>query len=214
MRGLGGLQGPRIAIVVACVLASVVAGSVLSLVLRGAGGPPSSITSPAISTPGISLVRQHAPPFTLLDQNGKSVSLSSEKGHVVLLTFLDPQCRQLCPLMGKDIGAVEKQLPSSIHPVLLIVSVAPGRTQADVATFLSKETPGWLPGWHWLLGPDEVSLKLVWAAWHITVIPTPTDIAHDTVLDIIDPAGYLRVTYPAPLAIPDVVHAITTIASG
>jgi cytochrome oxidase Cu insertion factor (SCO1/SenC/PrrC family) len=116
--------------------------------------------------------------------------------------------------MGKDIGAVEKQLPSSIHPVLLIVSVAPGRTQADVATFLSKETPGWLPGWHWLLGPDEVSLKLVWAAWHITVIPTPTDIAHDAVLDIIDPAGYLRVTYPAPLSIPDVVHAITTIARG
>ena len=100
--------------------------------------------------------------------------------------------------------------------MLLIVSVAPGRTRADVETFLSKETPGWGPGWgpgwHWLLGPDEVSLKLVWAAWHITVIPNPTDIAHDALLDIIDPAGYLRATYPAPLAINDVVRSITSIA--
>jgi len=211
MRGRGGLS-PRTALLVACALASIMAGGFLSLLLRGGSGTPASFTSPPPVTPGIALFRQHAPPFTLLDQNGESVTLSSEKGRVVLLTFLDPQCRQQCPLMGKDIGAVEKQLPSSIHPVLLIVSVAPGRTNGDVATFLSNETPGWLPGWHWLLGPDAVSLKLVWAAWHIDVIPTPTDIEHDTVLDIIDPVGYLRGTYPAPLAIPDVVRAITTIA--
>jgi cytochrome oxidase Cu insertion factor (SCO1/SenC/PrrC family) len=181
-------------------------------VLRGASGSPSTITSPANSTPGLSLFRQPAPPFTLLDQDGKSVSLTSEKGHLILLTFLDPQCRQACPLVGKDIGAVEKELPSSIHPVLLIVSVAPGRTPADVATFLSKETPNWRPGWHWLLGPDAASLKLVWAAWHIAVIPSPTDIAHDALLDIIDPAGYLRATYPAPLSIDDVVRAIIAVA--
>ena len=96
--------------------------------------------------------------------------------------------------------------------LLLIVSVAAGRTQADVDKFMATETPGWRSGWHWLLGPDEAALKLTWAHWHIAVIPTAGDINHDAVLNIIDPSGSLRAVYPAPLPIDDVVHAITTIA--
>jgi len=179
--------------------------------LRPHAVPPvgASASSPILGAP---LTRQAAAPFTLTDQDGKSVSLVAEKGRLVLLTFLDPQCRQLCPVIGKDIGALEKQLPSWIHPVLLIVSVAPGRTRADVETFLAKESPGWLPGWHWLLGPNDASLKLTWAHWHIAVIPTPTDIAHDALLDVIDAQGYLRVTYPAPLSLDAVVSDIIKIA--
>jgi cytochrome oxidase Cu insertion factor (SCO1/SenC/PrrC family) len=171
--------------------------------------PVGTSASPVLGAP---LTRQTAAPFTLTDQNGKSVSLASEKGHVVLLTFLDPQCRLLCPVIGKDIGVLEKRLPSWIHPVLLIVSVASGRTSADVNTFLAKESPGWLPDWHWLLGPSDASLKLTWVHWHIAVIPTATDIAHDALLDVIDPEGYLRVTYAAPLYVSDVVPDIIKIA--
>jgi len=90
--------------------------------------------------------------------------------------------------------------------------VAPGRTLADVHTFLAKETPAWLPGWHWLLGPNDASLKLTWLHWHISVIPTAADIEHDALLNVIDREGYLRVTYPAPLYIGDVVSDIIKIA--
>ena len=90
--------------------------------------------------------------------------------------------------------------------------MAPGRTLADVNTFLAKETPGWLPGWHWLLGPNDASLKLTWLHWHISVIPTAADIEHDALLNVIDREGYLRVTYPAPLYIGDVVSDIIKIA--
>lgn len=201
----------KLAIASIGLVAGVGGGVVVALSLRPHATPPAAFSAPSNSV-AATLTRQAAAPFTLTDQNGIPVSLSAEKGHLVLLTFLDPQCRQLCPVIGKDIGALEKQLPTWIHPVLLIVSVAPGRTLADVNTFIANESPGWLPGWHWLLGPNDASLKLTWVHWHIAVIPTATDIEHDTLLDVIDPQGYLRVTYPAPLSIADVVPDIIKIA--
>ncbi len=217
MQGLGGphrIRRRTVAFGVLYLLAGVSAGGLLSFILRGAhgvtsGGGSDSHTAVTAAAP---FAKQAAPPFTLLDQNGAPVSLASAKGHVVLLTFMDPQCTLLCPVMGRDIGALEKKLPTSMQPELLIVSVATGRTQADVEHFLATKSPGWRPGWHWLLGPNEAALKLTWVHWHIAVIPTATDINHDAVLNIIDPGGNLRAVYPAPLPIDDVVHAINTIA--
>ena len=217
MQGLGGPHRMRrrtVAFGVLYLLAGITAGGLLSFILRSAHAATAGAgtTSHIAITAAAPLAKQVAPPFTLIDQNGAAVSLASARGHVVLLTFMDPQCTLLCPVMGRDIGALEKKLPATIQPELLIVSVAAGRTEADVEKFLATESPGWSSGWHWLLGPSEAALKVAWARWHIAVIPTAGDINHDAVLNIIDPSGNLRAVYPAPLAIDDVVHAITTIA--
>ena len=143
----------------------------------------------------------------LVDQNGKPVSLTDEKGHVVLLAFMDPLCVNLCPILGRDIVAVEQALPKTIKPVLLIVSVMPDRTAANVAQFIKTNlTTQWDPGWHWLLGPDS-TLKITWLKWGEPLEPPKTNY-----LDVIDPQGYVRVIYPAPLFVSDVTHAITVVA--
>jgi cytochrome oxidase Cu insertion factor (SCO1/SenC/PrrC family) len=165
--------------------------------------------SPSANVIGAPLTRQTTPPLTgLVDQNGTPISLADEKGHVVLVAFMDPLCVNLCPILGRDIVAVEQALPKTIKPVLLIVSVMPDRTAANVATFIKTNlTTQWDPGWHWLLGPDA-TLKITWLKWGEPLEPPKTNY-----LDVIDPQGYLRVVYPAPLFTSDVVHAITTIAS-
>lgn len=165
--------------------------------------------SPSANVIGAPLTRQTTPPLTgLVDQNGRPISLADEKGHVVLVAFMDPLCVNLCPILGRDIVAVEQALPKTIKPVLLIVSVMPDRTAANVATFIKTNlTTQWDPGWHWLLGPDA-ALKITWLKWGEPLEPPKTNY-----LDVIDPQGYLRVVYPAPLFTSDVVHAITTIAS-
>jgi cytochrome oxidase Cu insertion factor (SCO1/SenC/PrrC family) len=165
--------------------------------------------SPSANVIGAPLTRQTTPPLTgLVDQNGTPISLADEKGHVVLVAFMDPLCVNLCPILGRDIVAVEQALPKTIKPVLLIVSVMPDRTAANVATFIKTNlTTQWDPGWHWLLGPDA-ALKITWLKWGEPLEPPKTNY-----LDVIDPQGYLRVVYPAPLFTSDVVHAITTIAS-
>lgn len=195
-----------------CLVGGLGLGAVISLTLRPHVAPSVATSSPGpiVSAP---LSRQAAAPFTLTDQEGNSVSLAAQKGQVVLLTFLDPQCVQLCPVIGRDIAAVEQKLPKGLSPELLIVSVASGRTKADVDHFISTNvSTQWLPGWHWLLGPNDAALKLVWLHWHISVIPTAADIEHDALLNVIDREGFLRVTYPAPLYVGDVVSDIIKIS--
>jgi len=185
-------------------------GAVVSLTMRPHATVSAVVISPSANVIGAALARQPTPPLTgLTDQNGKEISLSDEKGHVVLVAFMDPLCVDLCPVLGRDVAAVEQALPAGIHPVLLIVSVTSGRTAADVRQFVSTNlSTKWTPGWHWLIGPSDAALKLTWLAWGEPLEPPKTNY-----LDVIDPQGYLRVTYPAPLYVSDVTSAITAVAS-
>jgi cytochrome oxidase Cu insertion factor (SCO1/SenC/PrrC family) len=185
-------------------------GAIVSLTLHThttAAAPV--VISPSTNVIGAALTRQPTPPLVgLTDQSGKAISLSDEKGRVVLVAFMDPLCVDLCPVLGRDIVAVEQALPKGIDPVLLIVSVVADRTPADVQHFVSTNLSAkWLPGWHWLIGPSEAALKLTWLAWGEPIEPP-----HTNYVDVIDPQGFLRVTYPAPLFVGDVVSAISTIA--
>ena len=185
-------------------------GGVMAMASHARATPPApAVISPSTNVIGSSLQRQPTPPLTgLTDQNGRQITLADEKGRVVLLAFMDPLCVSLCPILGRDIVAVEQALPKNIKPVLLIVSVMPSRTPADVAHFLRTNlTTQWSPGWHWLIAPDP-TLQITWLKWGVPLEPPKTNF-----LDVIDRQGYVRVTYPAPLFVSDVVRAVTTVAS-
>jgi cytochrome oxidase Cu insertion factor (SCO1/SenC/PrrC family) len=210
---LGGLTRSRrgqALLVVIALAGGLGIGALVSLTMhpRATTAAAQVTISPSANVIGAPLTRQPTPPLTgLVDQNGNAVSLADEKGHVVLLAFMDPLCVNLCPLLGRDLVAVEQALPKGINPVLLIVSVMPSRTPADVAHFIRTNlTAKWSPGWHWLLGPDP-SLEITWLKWGEPLQPPKTNY-----LDVIDPQGYVRVIYPAPLFVSDVVHAITVVS--
>lgn len=182
--------------------------------LGGTLGVSRLLSRPAVATstasaqylPAVGQQHEVAADFTLPDQMGATVSLSALRGKEVLLTFMDPQCTAMCPIVGQEIGAVESSLPANVTPVLLIVSVAPNRSAADVRTFTSHVT--WRPGWHWLLG-NQAELQAVWAMYHIAVQPSPTDVAHDETLYVVNPQGRIAAGYNAPLPIGDVASTIT-----
>ncbi len=50
---------------------------------------------------GFSMSGDPAPDFTLTDQFGHSVTLSSLRGHEVVLAFIDSRCKTLCPLTAE-----------------------------------------------------------------------------------------------------------------
>jgi cytochrome oxidase Cu insertion factor (SCO1/SenC/PrrC family) len=185
-------------------------GAIFALTMHPGAAAAPVVISPSANVIGAPLTRQPTPALTgLTDQSGKVISLSAYKGQVVLVAFMDPLCVDLCPVLGRDIVAVENALPKGIKPVLLIVSVTSDRTPADVQQFIKTNlSTQWDPGWHWLIGPSDAALKLTWLAWGEPLEPPKTNY-----LDVIDPQGYLRVTYPAPLFVSDVVSAITTVAS-
>jgi cytochrome oxidase Cu insertion factor (SCO1/SenC/PrrC family) len=207
----GGVVGGRRRSLSPTMLASVLA---LLVGLGGTLAVSRLLDHPAVATatgsaqylPAVGSQSQPASDFSLPDQGGRMVSLAALRGHEVLITFMDPQCTAQCPIMGQQLSAVEARLPATVRPVLLIVSVAPGRTAADVAKFVAH-TP-WQPGWHWLLG-NQAQLQAVWATYHVAVQPTAGDVSHDETLYVVDPQGRITVGYNAPLPIDDVASAIT-----
>ncbi len=140
---------------------------------------------------------QAAPPFTLHDILGGTVSLSSARGRVTLITFLDSHCRELCPIVGRALGNVQRALATGPTPAVLIVSVNPaGDTAASVRSAVRRWRIG--PGWRWLTG-TRAQLAAVWRSYGVEVRPTTNDIVHGAAVYLVDPNGFQRAGYLAPL---------------
>jgi cytochrome oxidase Cu insertion factor (SCO1/SenC/PrrC family) len=138
--------------------------------------------------------KRRAPAFTLLDQNGRLVSLRAQRGHSVVVAFMDPLCKQECPIESRGISLAVRQLAPAQRPTLLIVSVNPLARPADVTKAAHKW--GITGDWHWLLGVPE-ELAPVWRAYGISVIPRLGN-AHSTAVYLIDRNGFERAGFIAP----------------
>jgi len=139
-----------------------------------------------------------APGFTLSDQNGAVVSLEGLRGRPVLLTFLDSQCKQECPIQGRQLASILRRLPAAKRPSLVVVSVDPS---GDTPASIRRATAKWgLAGpWHWYwLNGSRSRLRTIWHGYGITVDPSSGDIVHSLVLYLIDRDGFERTAYLYP----------------
>jgi len=187
--------------VVTAALAGVVIGLVAALFLIVAEGPSDPVEglarppmAPADATWAAGT--RPAPDFTLANQDGRSIALSSLRGRVVLLTFLNSRCKHLCRIEGPVLGDVQRALPEAERPVIVAVSVNPEDTAASVRT--AARDWGWEPDdWHWLMGNPK-QLADVWAAYGVDVQQAPDEVLHTGALYVIDRAGDERAGYATP----------------
>ncbi len=133
-----------------------------------------------------------APGFVLRDQNGKLTSLAQFRGKVVVLTFIDPECHQICPLTTKSmVEALNRLGPAAASQVQLIgINANPMKTRvADVAAYTRVHE---LQGrWLFLTG-SPAQLKRVWRNYHVYVGERNGDVVHEAVVFIIGRNGYER----------------------
>ena len=143
-----------------------------------------------------------APGFTLKDQAGRTVTLASLRGRVVVLTFMDSHCVDICPLVSREFRDAEQDLGGSASRVVFIaVNVNPYHLAvADVAAFSRAEQLDSIGSWHFVTGPVS-ALRQVWSAYQVQVIaPSPNkDVIHTSLVYFIDPAGRERYV-AAPMA--------------
>jgi protein SCO1/2 len=138
-----------------------------------------------------------APDFSLQDQDGKTVSVSALRGHVLAITFLDSHCKQLCPLEGDQLGQAQRALGPGLKLSLLVVSVAPATDTPDSERVFAA-VHRWTGDWRWLTGtPDQ--LAQVWKAYSIAVQGGPDNILHSTVLYLVDKDGFQRAGWASGL---------------
>ena len=139
-----------------------------------------------------------APPISLRDHTGSVVSLEKLRGRPVLLTFFDSHCDDQCPIAGRQLGTILRDLAPADRPVLVMVSVNPaGDTRASIRRAMKewRLTGPWR--WHWLRGTRS-ELSAVWADYGISVEPETNEIGHSLALYLIDRKGFERTGYLFP----------------
>ena len=185
-------------------------------------GPAKASASQASAMPVVSWAAgaRHAPDFALTDQDGEPVSIAAFHGRPVIVTFLDPLCRNLCPVEAKVLGEVESSLPASERPVIVAVSVNQwGNARQALRVDMQKWHVG--QGWHWAVG-SAGALERVWSAYKIGVVDAPKtiqgitihNITHTEAAYVVDGQGYERALYVYPFLAADVEGTLRQLASG
>jgi len=133
--------------------------------------------------------------FTLTSQDGRQVSLSSLRGKVVLLTFLDPVCTTDCPLIAQEMRSADLLLGGRAGDTELVAVVAnPTYTStAYTRAFTSQENLSQVPNWLFLTGSLS-QLADVWHRYGIEVedLPAGAMAAHNDLAFVIGADGRLR----------------------
>jgi cytochrome oxidase Cu insertion factor (SCO1/SenC/PrrC family) len=154
---------------------------------------------------------KRAPDVRLRDQTDRLRTIRSERGHVVLLAFLDSHCTQECPIEGRLLANVQRRLGRRMRAVLLVVTVDPwADTERSARAFAAKSH--WHSSWHWLLGAPA-QLRPVWREYAVGVRRTPRDVNHIALLYLIDPHGFQRAAYLMPFSPADVTAAVRGLAA-
>lgn len=193
-----------------------------TVVFGGSRHRPSRPAPPVVATDTPFTWRegvQRAPDFRLKDQNGRPISIASYRGRPVIVTFMDPLCRNLCPLEAHVLNALVGRLPAAQRPAIVAVSVD---IWADSRADLLQDYSHWhlVPQWRWAVG-SPAQLAAVWKSYKIEVTETTKKIAgatvheigHDEVAYVIDPAGYVRALFFWPFAPSDVERTLAQLRS-
>jgi cytochrome oxidase Cu insertion factor (SCO1/SenC/PrrC family) len=210
----------RWALPLAVVLAIVAAVS-LGVVLRSSRAEPAAAVEPASSSAAAMWKRGElrAPAFTLRGEDGRPLSLASLRGRPVLITFIDPLCRNLCPTEAQHLTDVVRGRPAGEKPFVLAVSVNPaGSTKQSLA--LDRRKWKLPPQWRWVVG-DHRALARVWRAYHIQVLVQEKtiagvqtrDVSHTEAAYLVDRDGYQRALFIWPYTSAAVTSALRATAA-
>lgn len=189
----------------AAVLLLAAAAAALVFAFRSSGStrmpsmtPPASEEAAAMWAAGA----KKAPPIALRDEHGRAVSLASLRGRPVLVTFIDPLCRDFCPTEAQHLS--EAVRGARVKPTILAVSVnTAGNAPHNLA--LDRRKWGVVPQWTWGVGTGA-QLAQVWKRYGIDVIVARKKIAgvevqqvtHTEAAYLIDAHGWERAVFIWP----------------
>jgi protein SCO1/2 len=203
----------RLALIAAIILVPAAAALLIYALTSG------SSASPAVSGSPPGAYRGSEPPagirlpaFTRRDFRGDVVDTSALRGKVVLVTFLDTDCKTKCPIFASDIGAGLRLLSGSERRqvVALALTVNPARdTPARVRAFLRRRQA---LGIDFLLGTAR-QMGPIWKAFHIlSAAETGNADVHSSDARVYDRSGVWVSTLhvPVDLTPANLVHDIRT----
>ena len=137
-----------------------------------------------------------APDFTLTDQFGQTVTLSSLRGHEVVLAFIDARCTSLCPLTAEIMYNAKAHLPAAAASQVELVAVNANPSATSIAVIQAWSIQhGMLHQWLFLTGTAQ-QLEAIYHLYNVydQVNSNGLDV-HDPITFIIDAQGHERLYY-------------------
>lgn len=194
-------------------LAALVAGAVAAAVIVAAPGDNGQRQlRGGTPPPGIAL-----PEFELPDHRGQLLRSADLAGKAILVTFLDTQCTDACPIIASVIGQALARLdPSEREKVAAIaISTDPdGDTTVTVDRLLRRNrVEGVL---RYLVAPVE-TLRPIWQAFQISAsFDTGNDSLHSAPVRLFNRDGiWVSTQHPgADLTAENLAHDLRTILRG
>jgi protein SCO1/2 len=156
------------------------------------------------------------PDFTLPDYTGQLVSREALRGKVVLVTFLDSQCTESCPIIASQIARAWDRLSVEERREIIPIAISTDPdedTPASVRAFLRRSrAEGTL---RYLVAPVP-KLRPVWEAFHIAAsFDTGVDTLHSAPVRIYDREGVWVSTLHAgaDLTTENLIHDVRAVVS-
>ena len=155
-----------------------------------------SVDAPLASFMGLTAPGpRRATPFVLIDQHGQRVAVPAQPARVVVLTFFNAPCNDICPVLASEIQQADADLGARARDVEFVtVNTDPSALAASAETPAVEGTGlGALPNWHMVTGPLS-SLNPLWKAYGVSIsLDMKTGLeAHNDVMDFLDPQGVVR----------------------
>jgi cytochrome oxidase Cu insertion factor (SCO1/SenC/PrrC family) len=157
-----------------------------------ASGPTTSTLTPTqyIGLKSIGNTKEY--PFNLYDQSGGRWDLASAKGQVVVLTFYNSICNDICPVLGSEIRQAISLLGSKSASVIFAIVNTDPRDLGVTSQTEALRVPKLLnsPSVHFLTGPLG-ALNSVWTDYGVVVKvgTVATEVTHTNVIYFIAPNG-------------------------
>jgi protein SCO1/2 len=175
----------------------------------GCGGAQKATAEPPPNFAGSALTPPKATvDFSLRDAHGRTITMSEQRGKLVLVTFVYTQCPDVCPLITQNLNDALQQLGAKRNEVtVLAVSVDPrGDTAKAVRAY--EKLHHLVPEFHYLIGSKPELLR-VWKAWGVAAVASdPELVDHTAYTMLVDRSGNGRVIYDSHIKSKQVVHDV------
>lgn len=127
------LAGRRRLFSATCFASAILIATIFALSARAETGK--SAAARGVGRPAPAQV-DYLPPVLLIDQSGKSVSLSSVKGKPVLVGFIHTSCKGVCEMMTAKMKQVAQSLGAQFNSSVTMVSITTDPDEDNPAQLL------------------------------------------------------------------------------
>ncbi len=135
----------------------------------------------------------HVADFQLLDTRGKEFGLKDLKGKVWVADFIFTTCGSICPLMTKNMAALQRSYHLVDDAAFVSISVNPEYDSPEILAQFAKQFAADTNQWHFLTGPREAITNLAVKSFKVGSVEEP--IFHSAHFVLVDRQGSIRGYY-------------------